>query len=199
MVRINKDAKKQRKIRIFMGIFVIVVMVGSGIGMFASQVGEGNSNTKYNGYRFTFSGNEWITKISGKQYTFNYHPLDVVYLNITGNPKDLILNSKVLYMSNDPSSPSALTISRAEDIFASRLYSQYGKIVINGFSVQSEYDVPVITCENATSEHPVVMFEPASNDSVVCDGACVHIYSSDESGFFRAVDRLSYSISGVMD
>jgi hypothetical protein len=199
MAKSDKEHKKQKNIKIGMAIVVIFVMVTGGVAMFADQMSQGSGDYTYNGQKFKVTEQGFALKIGGNQYLFNYYPLDLESFNVTLDIKTLLQNSEKIYISNDPESKNAISVSRAEDLLASRIFSSYGKAAVNGFSKETSFDVPIITCKNATTESVVIMFEDSDSDKIVVDGSCIHIYALDETGFYRATDRLSYSIIGVMN
>jgi len=72
----SKEAKKQRKNSIIIGILLIVVMFGSVFGVIVGSFGKERENNKivYNGFEFLNTGNYWYLNLGNYDFMFKYNP-----------------------------------------------------------------------------------------------------------------------------
>ncbi|WP_146066633.1 hypothetical protein, partial [Candidatus Venteria ishoeyi] len=73
----KRDEKRQKRSRIIMGLITIIVMVGGGVGIFASNVESEDNALTYNDINFKATPNGWLAKINGEKMYFNVHPSDL--------------------------------------------------------------------------------------------------------------------------
>jgi len=76
-----------------------------------------------------------------------------------------------------------------------------GRSVYNGvLNTSEEYDLPVITCANATLKTPVIIFnvsDRATSPSIIDVNNCIYL-NARGGDFLRLRDRLLYSYYGVI-
>lgn len=197
MPRKDREAKRQRKTKIWMGAITIFVMISGGIGIFASNLGPGDNTLEYGDFIFEMTGNGWISNIDNNRLNFIYHPVEIDTLDINNKSIDLIKDADYLRLSYNPNSSLTLEISRIMDYFAikfeeAQIYSE------RGFSVETEYDVSLFNCDVSTSEIPVILFEEGELNMEL-EGDCLIISAPDQDSFLRMTERILYSYYGVID
>ena len=78
-------------------------------------------------------------------------------------------------------------------------YEVSGKVVYSGVLKSSlEYDLPILTCTNATLKTPVIIFNMSDNTSIVEIDNCIYLNARGRE-FLRLRDRLLYSYYGVIE
>ncbi len=197
MARLNREAKKTRRNRIWMGAITIIIMVSGGLGIFAGELGPGENSMAYGDFMFENKPQGWKIEIDNQNMYFVYHPFEVDKYNLSQNATNMLSGASAIHLSNDPNSALALPVARSQDYLASYLYQYKGKIISNGFSVETQYEVPLITCDNATKDVPVILFEEGELE-IVEEENCIHLNSPDEYGYGLLVDRVLYAIFGVI-
>jgi hypothetical protein len=87
---------------------------------------------------------------------------------------------------------------------------QYNVFVRRGFTANSTYALPIITCNDSTENVPVVYFREGSATSTTnrtnttnttnihLEGSCIIAEAKTNAGFVMAKDRLLYGILGVI-
>lgn len=182
--------KKQNKKKMIFGIFTIIIMVGGGVGIFANRL-DTNETYSYGEYDFTRTQGQWYTEIDGQRFGFMHHPDEVEDINYT--ERDL----SQVYLTFDINSDAEVSLKETQSYMADRL-NKMGVRVAHGLLTETEHNVPVITCENATSATPVFVFEQADEPSLSTEGDCIHVKGFATSGMVRMVDRMLYGELGVI-
>ena len=198
MKQSRRELKKQRRNKIWMGALTIIIMVGGGLGIFANNISPSSSDLPYGDYAFNKEQNYWATELNGHKLYFAYHPFEVEMYNLSKDSVDLLRNSQAIIISNDPNSQFRDQIARVKFNFAESIGKMIGKQTINAFSVETAYAVPVLNCDNASVEIPVIMFEEGETE-IVEDGNCIHLYSRSEADYTKLTDRLLYGVTGIIE
>ncbi len=197
MARVSKEIKKEKRMKMVIGFITIFVMVSGGLGIFANEIGTKDNLLDYNEYEFERTDNGWMTETGGDKSYFLYHPLDVENILVEGDFKTVLVDADTLYLSNNPNSPLAVQIARTQEYFSSQMNTFFTIVSVNGFSVNSTFDVPVVTCEDSSKESPVIMFEEG-NALIKTEGNCIKVYGQSDSDFARIMDMMLYSAIGII-
>ena len=73
-MRKKKDNKK-----IYISVFIVVIMVLSTFGFILGFGGQGGEQSfEYNGFEFRTVNNQWLLKVDGMVHEFYFHPSDVI-------------------------------------------------------------------------------------------------------------------------
>ena len=67
-----------------------------------------------------------------------------------------------------------------------------------GFTTENEYNIPVITCADATPTVPVLYFQRTNETKVYREGSCIILEAATDFDLLRLKDRILYGIFGVM-
>ena len=190
-----KKQKDNKKLNTIMAIFIGVIMVSSIAGMIWNHP---ESNLNYKGHKFKMADNQIYTEIDGKNYFFHYFPTDLEKLNSTQEIDDTIRNLKMFYFTFNPEGRFLQYIDKARFDLANDL-AQADFFFANAKTQKSElYDIPIITCDNATSFVPVIYFKEGNRTGFFREGDCIIAESSTKDGFLALKDKLLYIILGVM-
>jgi hypothetical protein len=83
--------------------------------------------------------------------------------------------------------------------FITSLQEQLNIYVTSGvLNKTEEYNFPVINCENATEEMPVLKFIFSNETRVYSDGNCVIAEAQSEQEMLAISDRIRYGLFGVI-
>src|SRR3989338_2456709 len=202
----KKGPNKVFNVRTFMVWFFIIIMSFS-IGGFLFNNGAGNTRSvKYNGFNIYTEGSVWLAKVNGQTVPFRYLPSDLEPISVGQDVKEKLQWKPAVYLTFDPHGED-LGIT---EITRLKFQEDFGKFlstrVINGVDeANPTYNLPVITCQNATGAQPVI-YLLGSNDTaleetggrIYSDGYC--IIMEGPSGFFLGLkDRLMYVMVGIMN
>ncbi len=202
MVRFNRQSKKKEKRnKLILGIFVIVVMVGGGLGIANRGDSLGGNSVDYGDFKFAQQQDRWFVKIDGKVVGFYYHPIEIEFIEMDKTITDTIKNAEALYITNDPTSPNAEYIAVARFQFNEVFVGFFSTPVVNTFTKNISTEIPVITCEDATEQTPVIMFTEGNQTEIMAEDNCIVLKAQAQTfnDHFRLADRLLYSLLGVME
>ena len=199
--------KRKEKSKLFnaknaVGIFVVVMMLASGIAFILNTNQGGMTSDSYNGQIFVSNQRgEWFTEMDGKMYQFSYHPTVVDYLNISQAVIDKLKTADVVYITYDPNDRYITNIENLRFDMESDIYSYFNIIPEIGVTQQTEEysDFSIIDCNDGTPTAPVLKLQSGEKIAFESFGNCVVIYADDEYGFNLARDRLFYGLLGIIE
>ncbi len=190
--------KKQKGFRkeLLMPLFIALIMVMS---VFGYMWGSSKTKMTYNEFKFyQLENNNYMFKINGKSVVFNYYPEDLEQINSTKGLKKLFAGPMV-YATSDPNSPYAESIAEVQ-FNLGKILGEFKNIYVqNAFTSQTEYPLPVITCENASRVIPVITIEKSNTTQITAQGTCIIIEAKTKQDIIALYERLLYSILGVME
>lgn len=200
----RKKVKKLKRNKIIIGVILIIFLVSS-IGSFVFIRGNDSTNTdkftlqlsngKYEFVRkFDGIGNLYYEVNSG-EFTVFYLPSDLYRVSIDENAALLIQNSPYLYLTFDPNQSELSYMDYLRfDIRNNIPSSRYVQDAITQPS--PIYDLPVVTCNNATPTVPVIIARNATHTNITVSGNCINVdfVSYD---ILRVRDLLIYLFHGV--
>lgn len=191
-----RKEKKQRSGTIF--AFVIAfIMIFSVVGYVGLE--RQNSQFKYNGIKFTQDTNSraWSTIINERQLTFDYFPSEVEYINLSSEIDSSLSNK-----------PEVDTTSEINDTFSEEIaLAQYNMALTmnslniylrRGFAENSTFNLPIITCRDATPAVPVIYFKQSNETKVTLENSCIIAEARNSIEILRIKDRLLYSMLGII-
>lgn len=235
LVKVDHHAKKQKRIQYFVAGFLVVLMVTSifGVMLYAdpSLNAAGSQQLELDGYTFTLQtedGAQFIEMsntplgkdqfIGTRYYAF---PQEIVEPYFTPSIQDIaqsLLNSTgvflVINVSNLDITGQDQTFAldyQAQDIARSgiaEILTFAGVSTYAGIAEESQsFQVPIITCENATSRQKVVMFEAPSILNVGLSSVsyvngssnCISFYSTDFQTTLDLVETLKFEMVKVYE
>lgn len=194
---------KKKKSRFFnkqmaLVIFIIGIMIFS-IGGFLLSSNPPSQTVRYGTYSFVRDGNLWITRINKLPVPFHFLPGDVSDLNISRDALNLLKNSRMVYTTFDPAIEDLSVIELARFEMREDFPNFFNIYVSDGVMTEDEtYNLPLITCDNATTFVPVISFVEKNTTNVYAEEECV-IIEGKGSDFLRVKDRIMYSLLGIMD
>ena len=179
-----------------MGYTIIFIMVSSIFGYM--WVGNSQDVEKYNDFKFSKQGNDWVTKVDGEEVRANYMPQFVEDIKLDESVKK-IFEQKVIQLTYDPTQDFLQNIAQSRFLLEKGLQKK-GYYTVLGLKINTSMtDISMITCKDATANSPVIDFVLNNETKIVSEDNCVTVYSKDGIDFIRAKDRLLYHIFGVID
>jgi hypothetical protein len=179
---------------IFVSIFIALIMITSIMGYIFSD--RQVTTMKYNGIKFTYSTSGWHFKYNNLNYVFSYFPTDLEKMNVSiPTSFTTMLEIDSTYDVND---------SYKEDIAASifelsTILSKSNIFLRQGFTTNTSYNFPIITCQDASSTVPVLFYKTSNQTIVTKQGNCIIIESESGSSFLAFSDIIAYKILGIME
>lgn len=194
----NRRKEGINKGAIWMGVFVIVIMIASSLAFVFNEQQSTTGSLKYNGYNIGVNAQNtrYILEYEKSVYTFFYHPTELAYYEVDQATVPLIKGAEAVYVSVDPE-VDVLSL-QYQDLLRYDLGQVINKPVIGGVQTSSEaYAFPVITCANATVQAPVLLFNASGTADIVVEGSCI-IMNAQGNEVLRMKDLLTYYLLGVM-
>jgi hypothetical protein len=196
--------RRQKKKSIFnkknlLGIFIVSIMVLSGVGYMWTDPQGGNA-LEYNEYKFVSQNNKWVTNINNQYIGFSHHPSDIEEIPV-GSSVNLIKNTKMLYITFDPESllVSDFELRRLEleNDLSNHLTIYPVTGVTKEHSLYSSF--PIVDCVNATPSVPVIKFVKGNETKIIQEGACITLKVTDGYDSSVLKDRLMFGIFGIIE
>ena len=181
--------------RNMVSLFIVFIMVSSAIGYMWDR--EGARREEYNGYAFVIKESQWVTKIDKNEVGFDYFPTEVEDVNVSSEIINRISNTLEIdatYDVND-SYKEGIALAQQRMDEALLLKSLYLR---KGMTGENEFELPIITCKNATSSVPVIYFKRSNQTEIILEGNCIIAKARTEADFIRVKDRLLYGMFGII-
>lgn len=188
---------ESNKSTIYMSIFIAVIMVTSGFGVMFYGFSGGGNTVKYNKHKFKITNLGASTKINGIEYYFEALPQEVEAFNITYGTKHTLLNSQAIVITSDPSSTYNQEIALTQFNMNSVL-STLNKQSVNAFTKETG-SLPVITCENASSQMPVIEFIESNYTEAILEDYCLRVQFQNSHTLKAISSKILFLVLGVMD
>ena len=194
MRRHHDRADKTKK---FMVYFIGFIMVSSVFGVIFFGFSSGGAGAKYNEFKFFNRGNFWSVNIDGREAMFTYFPTELELIPAESNAIDSLKNKIQIDVTSDFNDTFAEGIALAEYQMGITL-SNFNVFARNGFTNQTKYNAPIITCSDATNFVPVIYFAKGNATKIYMEGSCVIAQAGNHADVIRLKDRLVYGILGVI-
>lgn len=183
------------------GIFIVLLMVGSGVGLMLGRNPPNQGGGVYNDYTFERGNSGWSTQYEGSTLEFRYLPDMIENLEVSGDALSTLQNTPGFYLTYDPNDKNIQSIEVArlqlERTFSQKLEKYMGVGVVK--SSPNYEGFPIITCENASQNVPVVYFKTSNSTGFEYEKNCLHVNFQTGSEVFMLKDRLMYGITGIIE
>lgn len=191
-------ANKERK-RWGLIIFLVFIMIGTSFSFVFFGFSPAAEKAKYNGHSFTFSPgqNIWLAKINGKQAAFSFLPKDVENIPAFEGVSSKLIGKFEIDVTSDSNSTHKEAVALAQHQMGLTL-SEYGVYLRKGFTANNTFNLPIITCDSATANVPVINFRYGNATNIHIKDNCIIAEASANTDFIKAKDRLLYIMFGVM-
>ena len=172
-------------------------MVGSAFGVIFYGFAGNTGKVKYNKISFSRVNGGWFATINKEKIFFNYLPTEVEDIQINNNIIDKIKNTLEVDITYDENNSYAEEIALSQYQLRNILNS-FNIHVRNGFTAANNFDIPIITCKDASSFVPIIYFEESNETSVTIDNGCIIADINNRIDAIRVKDRLLYGILGIL-
>lgn len=190
----DKKMEKRKKVWTWLIIILLVASVG---GFIVGFGGGGVAPQKYNGIKFIPSSQGgYLATIDGVRYGFNYHPYQVE--GIFSDDIAPSLRSPFLYISYNPTSGYNQSFAAVQYYLADFLGQRFDTFVQVATTNETQFNLPIINCEDASLNEPVLIFDEANITQIKQEGNCIIITVENEADVYRVQDRLILMSLGVM-
>ena len=178
-------------------LFIVLIMIGTSFSFVFFGFSPVTEKVKYNKISFVNNGNIWIARINGKEAAFSFLPKDVESISASEDISGRLRNKFEIDVTYDLNSTYKESIALAQHQMGLTL-AAYGIFVRKGFTTNNTFNLPVITCNDATANVPVVYFKHGNSTNINMNNNCIIAEASKNEDFIKAKDRLLYGILGVM-
>ncbi len=200
MRKFKKNAKKKSVIKNeksksvkAMGYFIMALMILSLAGFVSFH--DSGEIENINGFEFTQESHYWKSKINGKQMFFNYLPNQVNDINISNN---VLFNANAFQFTYDPDDENVQDIAVTQFNMIQNLREGKNVFVSTGMSSQNEFELPIITCNETSTQMPVVYFKSANYTRISEENGCILVEGANSYDFLRLKDRFLYAVYNVI-
>ncbi len=202
----KKDSKKTTKL---MGIFIVVIMAGSILGVIVYNLGEDKEEKlpdnafKYEGYTFHETSDGFFgtfAMINGKEtpVLFRADPRNLSDIYVTPDAVKRLLDSKKAYVSFNPNQEDLSKVGIAA-FQISRLLNTLGIPTTGAYSEDADpvdENVPIRRCKDSLEQRPVIMLE-IGEETRITSGDCIYVRGKDYAELILAADKLGMHLVGI--
>ena len=188
--------KKQKK-RWGLILFIVFIMIGTSVSFVFFGFSPATERVKYNGFSFVNNGNIWIAKINGREAAFSFLPSEVESVSAFEDFSKRLQGKFEIDVTYDLNSTYKESIALAHHQMGLTL-AAYSIFVRKGFTANNTFNLPIITCDNATINVPVVYFKHGNATNINIENNCIIAEASANADFIMVKDRLLYGMLGVM-
>ena len=190
--------EKREKKRWGLIAFIVLIMLGTSFSIFFNGFQSQSQIVKHNGLKFVNNGNFWVAKISGRDAAFNFLPADVE--NIPSADFSKLLQGKYQIDSTSEVNGTFREPIALVQYQMGLTLQTYNIYLRKGFTTNTTFgsQIPIIICNNATQNVPVVYFTKSNSTSISVKENCVVAEALTSTDVIRVKDRLLYGILGVI-
>lgn len=178
-------------------LFVIFIMVGTSVSFVYLDFSPAQDKEEYDGTVFRNANNVWVAKINGREAAFSFLPADVKNVVVLDDSLKMLQKKYEIDATSDVNSTFKGSIALAEHQMGLTLEA-YGIYLRKGFTSNTTFNLPIITCKDATLNVPVVYFRHGNRTSIHIENNCIIAEAPANDDFIKVKDRMLYGILGVM-
>ncbi len=191
IVSIKDREEKAKRMKVWLSVIIVVILAAS-TASYALYTSPSTTSQNFNGFKFYLGENGW----KGKDFNFYtvFHPEEVLDVPLNGVPGlgDFSVKTYLIL----PSSGSR----NAAGEFANAVPMQSIQIAClpEDADLDSCKDLPLKDCNNAGPDNAVAIFRDSENETFANYAQWCLQVSGDDIGMLKAVDKLIYSMYGVI-
>lgn len=200
----NKREKKEKRNRIIIGVVMSVLMLSSLLGF----LGNNNSDTDTNKFTLELSNEKYqfirkqdsvgnlYYEVSSDNVNFNvFYIPDQITLEINQTIIDQIKNTYFFYMTFDPDEEDLTYVDYLR--FDLRNNIPQTKYIQDAILKESDvYNLPIITCVNATLQTPVIVLKQSNSTNINSKDNCINL-EFEQYQLLQIRDLLVYLMHGI--
>lgn len=194
----KKNKEKQKKVGI--AVISIIFLVSSIAGVVLYR--PNNSNKDYvdiDGWKFRISETDraYYLSTGGREIKFYNLPNQLQHIDYDDTVGLALKNSQNILFTFNPEDLDLAYIEKVRFDLQEE-FSLQGKQTAAGITRNSTlYNLPIVTCSDATPFVPVVKFSTANETYIKNDNNCIQIVST-KLGYLQLRDRIIYELLGVL-
>ncbi len=187
-------------------IFLILIVIAFGIGLFVRNYLQSEHQREYNGFLVTpvQSGNIVTYKvdiyINAQPFVMNarYAPWQVDDIPIDPNVASYLTSKKELIGAIDANDPRLFGATTVAALEVNNIMEGIFNINMTSASTTPHDKFKLISCADATKDVGVVIFEIGERDEVVMDNSCVRVRAKEEPDLVKSATRVNYALTGII-
>lgn len=189
-------ARKEKKSKwgAILVFFIAFIMISSVIGFL---YGGQRNQFKYKDLKFTRTQNQWTTIINNQKLIFDYFPAEVEQINLSSDIITSLLNKPEIDTTSQINDTFSEEIALAQFNMALTL-NILNVYIRRGFTTNNTFDLPIITCEDATIAIPILYFKQSNQTKITLENNCIIAEARDNFDILRIKDRMLYSMLGII-
>lgn len=200
MVKRIKDNKNKKLVY---SLIIAAIMIFSVVGFMGTEFFGQNDKIDYKGKPIYNENNQWFIKYNKEKIYFEYNPEQLEDVLINDDMLNTLNNSNLALFGFDPSDESydSIDLQFIELMrfdLETKMPPLFNIFISSGVINPSEdYNLPQVTCENATVFIPVIqVIRGDTNLTVSQTGRCITIKARTGQEFNRFKEKLFYSLLG---
>ena len=190
-----KQKKEKKKLGLI--FFIIIIMIGTTFSFVYYGFSGVDEKVRYNGIVFVKFPDRWEAKINGISAAFSYQPAETQNIEVVGSLADRLREKPEIDATYDYNVTFAPVIALAEHQMSLTL-ANYGVYLRQGFTTNTTFNLPIITCNDSTQNVPVIYFRYSNSTNIHMENDCIVAEASTNADFIKVKDRLQYGMLGVM-
>lgn len=183
--------EKGNKGVVYVAIFIAFIMVTSVLGFI---FGSDDETMSYGKHVFYKKNLKWVIRTDSGELGFDYFPAEIEHISLDENAKTAIINSKMVYVTYEPNQTNAGELGFAQFDISQKLFL-LDVYAGSGMTAENEYDIPIVTCKNATQFVPVILLKQGGENEIRMEGGCIIL----DGNPLMLKDRLLYGIFGIIE
>ena len=187
---------KKKKLTIMSSV-IIVIMISSVFAIMIYGFDAPGTVENYNGYRFTYTQQGLSVNVDGTNYFFEWLPQDVETGNVDSNAATLLRNAQGVTITSEFDSVFSQDIAFAYYL-TTEVLANNNKYTMGAYT-QETGEIPVATCDDATSTNPVIQYKEAVLlPQVRTEGSCIVVEFDSASDIQRLTHNMLYQYLGII-
>ena len=175
---------------------IVFLMVSSVIGF---MWGRGDvEKHKYKEYNFYRKENKWAININKQEIMFDSFPSDIEDIDLDSQIINRILNTLEVDSTYDINDKYSNEIAAAQYGLGLGL-NVLNIYMVNGLTEETEYNLPVVTCDTATMHVPVIYFKQSNETKISMEDNCIILEGKNDIDFIKLKDRILYGVFGIIE
>ena len=195
--RLDRRSKKRQRRNLFLGLFIVAIMILSVLGYTATQNSQSNAQN-YNGHSFAQSGEYWVTKMNKKVFEFNFLPSQVDYLS----SDKFTFDPAYVYLVSDPnanySTQDLAAIDYSKFELKNKIVDYLGVDFAEIGYTQEYLGRHPITCANATPSVVVIDFIVSNQTKISFANNCLTFSANVGIDIVKEKDFFLYKELGII-
>lgn len=173
--------QKKEKRRIAMTLFIVLIMIGSVAG-FVVNYGSPDQDLdtfEYNGHTFTRTNQGFVTTVNNRQVQLVLDPQIVESIPSDSVSISEFNSASKIYLTFNPDDNFNTAASYFHSSIGPHLHLPIFQACTEDIGGICE-DLPIKTCEDATNEEKIIVFQKNDDNSVTYENNCLIIQGSSD-------------------